>query len=185
MNPEQILAMLAGQVGNTFNGAWNLANQAALPVLRGGANILARPLGYGVGASMGLTNEQMNNDYYNAISKGLVSDKAPIADATSLLLPDVQGAVKGDPYAVAGLVPYAGRVVRPVKTIAQGVKTGQKVGKTIKPALKSAKPPVKGSNPTKSPMKKIAQHVDRNAGKYYTGTIGAGLVNSMYGSGGR
>jgi hypothetical protein len=182
MNPEQILAMLAGQVGNTFNGAWNLANQAVLPVLRGGANILARPLGYGVGASMGLSNEQMNNDYYNAISQGLVSDKAPIVDATSLLLPDVQGAMKGDPYAVAGLVPYAGRVARPIKAGVKAIKSGEKV---VKPMLKSVKAPPKGVNTAKTPLGKIAQHVDRNAGKYYTGTVGAGLVNSMYGSGGR
>jgi hypothetical protein len=181
MNPEQILAYLMQQAGNGFQGAWNAANQAALPPLRGAANILARPLGYGVGASMGLNNNQMNEQYYKDISNGLISDKNPLADAASLALPDVQGAVSGDPYAIAGLIPYVGRVARPVKTIGKGVKEGQQITKMIKPAIKSAKPAAKGVKPAKTTVGKVAQHVDRNAGKYYGGTIAADLVNSMYG----
>jgi hypothetical protein len=53
----------------------------------------------------------------------------------------------------------------------------------IKPALKSAKPAAKGVKPAKTAVGKAAQHVDRNAGKYFGGTIAADLVNSMYGGG--
>ena len=182
MNPDQILAMLAGHIGNAFNGAWGLANQATLPILRPAANILARPVGWGVGKAMGVSDNQMNQDYYNAVSQGLISDQNPIGDASSFVIPDVQGAMKGDPYAVAGFVPYAGKIARPIKAGVKAVKTGEKV---VKPMLKSIKASPKGVNPAKSPLGKIAQHVDRNSGKYYTGTVGAGLVNSMYGNGGR
>lgn len=185
MNPEQMLAYLAGQIGNVFTGAWNTANQASLPVLRPLANIAARPLGYGVGSYMGLSNDQMNQDYYNAISKGLVSDQSPIADASTFFIPDAQGAMKGDPYAVAGFVPYAGKVARPVGTALKMAKKSEKAANIIKASVKSAKAAPKGVNTAKTPLGKIAQHVDRNSGKYYTGTVGAGLVNSMYGNGGR
>lgn len=181
MNPDQILAMLAQQTGNAFSGAWNVANQTALPVLRGLANITARPLGFGVGSAMGLKPEQMDNRFYDDISRGLISDQSPIADFSSLLLPDVQGAAQGDPFAVAGLVPFVGRGVRPVRTIAEGVKKGQQATKIAKAAVKSSKPAAKGVNPAKSKLGRAAQHVDRNAGKYYGGTIAADLVNEMYG----
>jgi hypothetical protein len=181
MNPEQLLAYIMGQTGNAFKGAWNSANQAALPMLRSAANLVARPLGYGIGASMGLNNNQMNDQYYGDVSRGLISDQSPLMDASSFVLPDAQGAMKGDPYAIAGFVPYAGRISRPVGTVAKGIKEGQQITKMIKPALKSAKPAAKGVKPAKTAIGRGAQHVDRNAGKYFGGTIAADLVNSMYG----
>ena len=180
MNPNDLLGFLTQQVGNSFNGAWNAANQAALPTLRGLSNLASYPLGYVMGKGYGLSDEQMNNDYYNTVSKALISDNAPIADAFGMVMPDVQGALQGDPYAIAGFVPYAGRVARPLKIIGKGVKEGQKVVSTLKPALKAVKPAAKGVKPAKTKLGNLAQHVDRNAGKYYTGAVTGDLVSSMY-----